>query len=279
VIPIAGGDGSGVFGGVEFLRDVALYDRGPASTFSQLGQRIVVIGGGNVAYDISRTVIRQVGHDVSRSALRQANVGQVHLCCLESVEEMPADDIEILEGHEEGVELHPSLGPVEILRTPQGAVRGVVFKRCLRVLDENRRFAPLFDENDLVTIDADTVIWAVGQQTDLSLLSGCKDLEPNERGFLPCDAETLQTTASDVFLAGDIAYGPRLLIDAVASGKKCARSVHAHLSGQQISERQTFVHLNIAGFSREKDYEKIPRTSFPPGDSYGTSTAGRRTPW
>ncbi len=263
VIPITGGDGPGVFGGVEFLRDVALYDRSPASTFSQLGQRIVVIGGGNVAYDISRTVIRQVGHDVSRSALRQANVGQVHLCCLESVEEMPADDLEILEGQEEGVELHPSLGPVEILRTPDGAVRGAVFKRCLRVFDEERRFAPVFDENDLVTIEADTVIWAVGQQADLSLLSDCKDLETNERGVLPCDTDTLQTAASDVFLAGDIAYGPRLLIDAVASGKKCARSVHAYLTGQPVSEKKDFVHLTISGYAREKDYEKIPRTPVP----------------
>jgi len=263
VIPIAGGDGPGVFGGVEFLRDVALYNRNPASTVAQLGRRIVVIGGGNVAYDISRTVIRQVGHDVSRSALRQANVGQVHLCCLESIKEMPADDIEILEGDEEGVELHSSLGPVEILRAPDGAVRGVVFKRCLGVFDENHRFAPQFDDNDLITIDADTVIWAVGQQADLSFLSDCKDLETNERGVLPCDADTLKTSAADVFLAGDIAYGPRLLIDAVASGKKCARSVHAHLTGSPLNEKQTFVHLNIAGYAREKDYEKVPRTPIP----------------
>jgi formate dehydrogenase (NADP+) beta subunit len=262
-IPLPGGDGPGVFGGVEFLRDIALYERSPASTFSQLGRRIVVIGGGNVAYDISRTVIRQVGHDISRSALRQANVGQVNLCCLESVEEMPADDVEILEGSEEGVELHASLGPVEILRTPEGAVKGVVFKRCLRVFDENHRFAPQFDENDRVTIDADTVIWAVGQQADLSLLNDCEDLEPNDRGVLPCDSDSLQTAAADVFLAGDIAYGPRLLIDAVASGKKCARSVHAHLTGEPLGEKQTFVHLNIEGYSREKDYEKVPRTPIP----------------
>ncbi len=262
-IPIPGGKGPGVFGGVEFLRDTALYNRSPASTFSQLGQRVVVIGGGNVAYDISRTVIRQVGHDVSRSALRQANVSEVHLCCLESIEEMPADDIEILEGHEEGVELHPSLGPVEILRTPDGAVRGAVFKRCLRVFDENRRFAPQFDDDDRVTLDVDTVVWAIGQQADLSFLSDCDDLEPNDRGVLPCDTNTLQTGAPDVFLAGDIAYGPRLLIDAVASGKKCARSVHTYLTGQPLGERHTFVHLGIPGYSREKDYEKVPRTPIP----------------
>ena len=88
-----------------------------------------------MAYDVSRTVIRQIGYDISRSALRQTDVRQVHLCCLESIDEMPADDVEILEGQEEGVQLHPSMGPVEIQRGADGAVSGVTFKRCLRVFD------------------------------------------------------------------------------------------------------------------------------------------------
>ncbi|MFQ5494859.1 MAG: 4Fe-4S binding protein, partial [Phycisphaerae bacterium] len=108
-----------------------------------------------------------------------------------------------------------------------------------------------------------TVIWAVGQQTDLSFLGDGRDLKPNDRGVLPCDAETLQTAAADVFLAGDIAYGPRLLIDAVASGKKCARSVHAYLTGRPLGEKHTFVHLNLPKYSREKDYEKVPRNPIP----------------
>ena len=98
-IPVPGGDGKGIIGGVEFLRDIALQDRADTPTLAMLGGRIVVIGGGNVAYDVSRSVIRQIEYDVSRTALRQQQVSEVHLCCLESIDEMPADDIEILEGH------------------------------------------------------------------------------------------------------------------------------------------------------------------------------------
>jgi len=262
-IPLPGGDGPGVLGGVEFLRDVAMNDRGEASTLSRLGRRVVVIGGGNVAFDVSRTVIRQVGYDVSRSALRQANVGEVHLCCLESIDEMPADDVEILEGHEEGVVLHPSLGPVEVQRDERGAVCGVTFKRCLSVFDADRRFAPRFDEADRTTIEADTVLWAVGQQPDLSFVQPDGDLKLNERRLIECDPKTLRTSAPDVFLAGDIAYGPRLLIDAVASGKQCARSVHAFLSGEPLTAGYEFVHLNISAYAREADYEKLRRASIP----------------
>jgi len=262
-IPIPGGDGPSVFGGVEFLRDVALDDRSAKSALAHLGRRVVVIGGGNVAYDVSRTVIRQVGLDVSRSALRQASVGEVHLCCLESIDEMPADDVEILEGHEEGVVLHSSLGPVEVLRRSDGSVRGVTFKRCLSVFDENRRFAPRFDESDRTTMEADTVLWAIGQQADLSFVEPDSGLKLNERRLIDCDATSLQTGAGDVFLAGDIAYGPRLLIDAVASGKKCARSVHAYLSGVPLRAGLEFVHLNIPGYVREADYEQLPRHAVP----------------
>ncbi|RJP32914.1 MAG: 4Fe-4S dicluster domain-containing protein [Phycisphaerales bacterium] len=262
-IPIPGGDGPGVLGGVEFLRDVALNNRSPASTLHQLGGRVVVIGGGNVAYDVSRTVIRQVGYDVSRSVLRQAQVREVHLCCLESVDEMPADDVEILEGHEEGVLLHPSRGPVELVRDASGRLTGGRFKKCLRVFDENRRFAPQFDESDVITLDADTVIWAIGQQPDLSFIDPAGDVRLTERGLIDCDADTLRTTAADVFVAGDIAYGPRLLIDAVASGKKCARVIHSHLSGQRLETSSTLVHLNLPDYEREQDYEKLPRTGIP----------------
>jgi len=259
-IPIPGVDGPGVFGGVEFLRDVSLNDRSADSTLLRLGRRVVVIGGGNVAYDVSRTVIRQIGYDVSRSALRRAEVGEVHLCCLESVDEMPADDVEILEGHEEGVILHASLGPVEVVRDGGGRVIGVTFKRCVRVFDDDGRFAPVFDESARTTIEADTVLWAIGQRADLSFAEDAGDLPINERGLIDCHAETLQTAASDVFLAGDVAYGPRLLIDAVASGKKCARSVHAYLTGQPLTPRQEYIQIDLPDYAREQDFEKLLRT-------------------
>ncbi len=267
IIPLPGGEGPGILGGVEFLRDAALANRSDDSTLGALGQKIVVIGGGNVAYDVSRTVIRQIGYDVSRSALRQSSVGEVHLCCLESVAEMPADDVEILEGSEEGVVLHPSLGPVEVLRDGEGRVCGAKFKRCTRVFDEQGKFSPIFDEQDTTTIEADTVVWAIGQQSDLSFVDAASDLPLNQRGLLDCDQNTMHTSASDVFLAGDIAYGPRLLIDAVASGKKCARSVHAFLTGETLSAKQEIVHLTIEGYQREQDYEKLPRVEIPTMDA------------
>lgn len=262
-IPIPGGEGSGVLGGVEFLRDVALADRSPASTLHALGRRVVVIGGGNVAYDVSRTVVRQTGYDISRSALRQDNVSEVHLCCLESIDEMPADDVEILEGHEEGVQLHPSLGPESILLDDSGRVTGIRFKRCLSVFDYQGRFAPKFDEHDITELEADTVLWAIGQNADLSFADGSDDLKRNERGHIACDQQTQCCSAEDVFLAGDIAHGPRLLIDAVASGKNCARSVYAYVQGHALEPTNNFVQLNIPEYTREKDYEKLPRQRIP----------------
>ncbi len=258
-IELPGSQGPGVMGGVEFLRDVAVKDRSSDSTLSQLGKRIVVIGGGNVAYDVSRSLIRQIGYDVSRSALRQAEVREVHLCCLEGVEDMPADDVEILEGHEEGVELHAALAPVSIQRDEGGAVCGMTFKRCLSVFDDQGRFSPIFDEDDITTIEVDTVVWAIGQKTDASLIEADSGIEVDPMGRIKNDAESLQTTAMDVFVTGDIAYGTRLLIDAVASGKKCARSVWSQLNGQSLQPEQELVQINLPDYSRERDYEKIPR--------------------
>ena len=263
ILPLPGGEGPGVLGGVEFLRDVAIKSKAGDSTLPHLGKRIVVIGGGNVAYDVGRTVIRQLGYDVSRSALRQRGVGEVHLACLESVDEMPADDTEILEGHEEGVQLHASLGPVEVLRDSAGQVTGVQFKKCLSVFDANKRFAPRFDEKDLTVIEADTVVWAIGQRPELSFIEKGSGIQVDERGVITYDKTTLQTSAPDVFVAGDIAHGARLLIDAVASGKRCARSIHAQLSGQRLETRFDFVHLELPGYTREADYEKLDRTKIP----------------
>lgn len=256
-LPIPGADGRGVLGGVELLRDVAL------GREVDLRGEVVVIGGGNVAYDIARTVVRQAGVDISRTALRMAGVSGVHLCSLEQLEELPADDAEILEGDEEGVVRHHGLGPLEILLHDDGRVRGVAFQKCLRVFDEQGRFAPVFDPADRTTLPADTVIWGIGQRPDLSLADGQEDLERDSRGLLVCDRETLQTSAPDVFLAGDVASGPRLLIDAVASGKRVARSVYAWLNGRRLVERHELVHLELPDYGREPDYEKLPRTPVP----------------
>ncbi|MCL5105053.1 MAG: FAD-dependent oxidoreductase [Armatimonadetes bacterium] len=263
-IDIPGVDAEGVIGGIDFLRDAALGQP------PKLGERVVVIGGGNVAYDVSRTALRQEESDVSRTALRQPSVREVHLCCLESLEEMPADEVEIIEGDEEGIVRRNRLGPKEILfeiKDDRKVVKGIVMRRCLSVFDENRRFAPKFDENDLVIIPADTVLLAVGQATDLSFVNTEEDgVELNERGQLKVDLDTLATSAPGVFAAGDIAYGTKLIIDAIASGKKAALSVYEYITGKKVTPEQAQMHYPIENYEREPGYELIDRVPVPTTD-------------
>jgi len=254
-LPLPGIQGPGVLGGVEFLRRISL-----GEGEGELGRDIVVIGGGNVAYDVARSAIRQVGIDVSRTALRQADVRTVTLASLESLDEMPADDVEILEGDEEGIRRLNSLGPVRIERDAEGRVTGAVFKRCLSVFDEQGRFAPRFDEDDLTTVPCDTVILSIGQTMDAGFVDPERDgVAMSERGTFVVDEETSATTRPGVFVVGDAAYGPKLLIHAVASGKAVARRVHAHLTGAEVTPEVVGLHRVIEDYQREKDFEKIAR--------------------
>ena len=257
-LPIPGSEGEGVIGGVEFLRDVSL-GKPPA-----LGRRVVVIGGGNVAYDVGRTVLRQIGMDAARTAKRSQGVGEVYLCSLESFEEMPAEDIEIIEGEEEGIIRRNSLGPKAILLDDAGCVRGVQFYKCLQVFDDKKRFNPLYAEDEITEIECEQVLIAAGQSFDLSFVDPDRDgltLLPN--GSIKCDPQSGETEADDVFVAGDLAHGPKLLIHAVASGKAVARSIYTRLSGNSITSRSTELHFPIVDYMREKDYENIPRQSLP----------------
>lgn len=257
-LPLPGSDAPEVLGGVEFLRAVSLGE--PVT----LGRRVVVIGGGNVAYDVGRTVLRQISLDAARTALRASGVGEVHLCSLESLEEMPADDVEIVEGAEEGILRHNSLGPKAILTDENGHVRGVEFQKCLRVFDENRRFSPLFDPQDTTVIECDHVLVAIGQSVDLSFVDPMNGgISLNERGLISCDPLSGKTEWPDVFVAGDLAYGPKLLIHAVASGKQVALSIYERLMGTPVSHDQVELHFPVAEYQREKNYEKIERVHLP----------------
>jgi formate dehydrogenase (NADP+) beta subunit len=130
------------------------------------------------------------------------------------------------------------------------------------VFDENRRFAPQFDANNRRTIPADTVLWGIGQRPDLSFLDA-EDIERDERGVIKVDSTTFRTTAEDVYLAGDIAYGPKLLIHAVACGKQVARSVLAAVRGQKLVPHTEVTHVELSNYRREADYEKLPRAAIP----------------
>ncbi|HLO67450.1 MAG TPA: FAD-dependent oxidoreductase [Holophaga sp.] len=238
---IPGGDAAGVYDGIEFLR--AFNDGKPL----EMGRRVMVVGGGNVAYDVARSALRpteamdreaaledmghgeKVAYDVARSALRLSGDKEIHLMCLESLEEMPADKIEIHEGEEEGVKLHNRRGPKEIV-VENGRVKAMRMVKCLSVFDENKRFNPKFDEEALEDVPVDTVVFAIGQSSDLSFLAPGDGVE-TERGLIKVNKDTYQTTAPDVFACGDIAHGARLFIDAIASAHVAARSMHDFLRG------------------------------------------------
>ncbi len=240
-LPLPGADLDGVYDGMDFLK---AFNEGSALP---LGRRVLVIGGGNVAYDVARSALRpieslgradaqrevgrgeQVAYDVARSALRLSGDKEVHVVCLESRQEMPADQVEILEGEEEGIHLHNRLGPKAVVGEG-GKVTALRTVRCVSVFNDEGRFSPVFDENAMEDIPADSVIFAIGQSSDLSFLAP-EDGVASERGLIKVNPETYQTTAPDVFACGDIAHGPRLFIDAIASAQIAARSMHDFLRG------------------------------------------------
>ncbi|MBI4893340.1 MAG: FAD-dependent oxidoreductase [Acidobacteria bacterium] len=255
---LPGEQGPGVFGGVDILRAVSLGE--DVAT----GRDVVVIGGGNVAYDVARTVLRQIAYDTARTAARLPGTSRVRLVSLEGLEEMPADTVEIVEGDEEGIERMNGWGPVAIERGEDGAVTGVRFRRCLRVYDENRSFSPLYDDEDQVTMACDSVMLAVGQAPQLKFLDdGGADVEQFRPGWPKADAATLATTARGVFVAGDLAHGTRLLIDAVASGKAAARSVYRFVTGRELAAHAVTAHLVQEGYRRERGYESLRRQAVP----------------
>jgi NADPH-dependent glutamate synthase beta subunit-like oxidoreductase len=257
-LDLPGERGPFVYGGVDLLRSVALGEP------IEIGEEVVVIGGGNVAYDVARTVLRQAAYDTARTAARLRGTRRVQLVSLETLEEMPADTLEIREGDEEGIGRLNGWGPVEISRESGGAVTGVVFRRCTRVYDEQRRFAPVFDDSQRQSVECDTVLLAAGQTTDLTFLEdGGEDVEELRPGWPKIDPETLETTAPGVFVAGDLAHGTKLLIDAVASGKRSARSVYRHVTGREIRPEMVEAHIPIERHRRESGYEALRRFDVP----------------
>jgi NADPH-dependent glutamate synthase beta subunit-like oxidoreductase len=226
-LTMPGSDNPSAIDGMDFLRAFN------AGTPLPLGKRIIVIGGGNVAYDVARSAVRphdeHVAYDVARSALRLSGDKEVHVVCLESRQEMPADEIEVHEGAEEGIHLHNQRGPREVL-IEDGRLTGLRTVRCAAVFDANGRFNPSFDEALVEDIPADSIIFAIGQTSDLSFLDPADGVE-SERGLIKVNRETYQTTAPDVFACGDIAHGARLFIDAIASAQIAARSMHDFLRG------------------------------------------------
>jgi len=271
-LDIPGANLEGVYDGMDFLR--AFNEGSPLP----VGRRIIVIGGGNVAYDVARSAVRpfdstelaetradiergeSVAYDVARSAMRLAGEREVHVVCLESRKEMPADEIEIVEGSEEGLVLHNSRGPREIVAR-DGKVAGLRTVECTSVFDSNGRFNPSFNEANSEIIEADTLIFSIGQSSDLSFLQPGDGVE-SFRGLIKIDSETYQTTAPDVFACGDIAHGPRLFIHAIRSAQIAARSMHDYLRGTHTQETVEAGWVPAA-YTMRKDWEQLQRAHPP----------------
>ena len=285
----------GVLRAIEFLLNVNLGFR------VTLGRKVVVIGGGNVAFDVARSVVRQaemfagmsetelrqalreaasaleqlttreveapdevrLALDVAREAIRKG-VPEVHMYCLENLDEIPAAREEIEEAEKEGIRLHTRFGPKRILGSG-GKVTGIELIKASRVFDENRRFNPQFIEGSEETVDCDTVVLAIGQSPDFSWLRHEDNLKLTPRGTLLTDPKTMATSRPDIFAGGDVAFGPRIIITAVAEGKKAANSIAKFLTGHVPAEkRQARVTIyNTLQYRMKPDYEKLVRRAPP----------------
>ena len=226
---VPGEDAVGVETGVDFLRRVNLNEEGV-----KLSGKTVVIGGGNVAVDVARTALRTGSSEVS-------------MFCLESRDIMPAADDEVAEAEEEGIVVNNSWGPKEIL-TENGKVTAVVFKKCISVLDENKRFSPKYDEEELLTVPCDQVLLSIGQSIKWGALLEGTRVEFNPNGTLKADPVTYQTGEPDIFTGGDNYTGPRFAIDAIAAGKEGCVSIHRFVHGGQSltlgRNRRQFIELD-----------------------------------
>jgi len=208
-----------------------------------LGKRVIVIGGGNVAMDVARTAARlghpaqsggdlEVALDVARAARRLGATQEVHCLVVEDRSEMLADPLEIAEAEEEGIVIHNHVAPKRILGAG-GRATGIETLDVARAFDEQGRFNPQLIPDSERVWECDSAIVSIGQVGDFEWVRPEDGVEVTRRGTLAVNQETLMTSAPGVFAGGDIAFGPRLIINAVADGQRAARGIHAYLQDVQ----------------------------------------------
>jgi NADPH-dependent glutamate synthase beta subunit-like oxidoreductase len=255
-LSVPGAEMDGVVKAIDYLLNV---NRGYRM---DLGRRVVVIGGGFVAFDAARTAWR-VGRESDRMPDRFADVEQesdarvkealdsaraairggareVTVVSLEDFSEMPV--LRTTQGHEEfeearkeGIRFVTRRGPRRMVGN--GRLSAIELRAVRSVFDASGRFAPAYDDADVLTLEADACILAIGQRADLAFLTPEDGVALTPGGTIKIDPHTLATTAGGIFAGGDVAFGPRNLIEAVANGKRAARSIHELLSGDRACVR------------------------------------------
>jgi len=196
--------------------------------------------------------------DSARAAIR-GGAAEVTIVSLENLDEMPV--LRTTQGHEEfdearheGVTFLTRRGPRAFIG--DGHLTMIQLRAVQSVFDETGRFQPTYDDTDVLTIEADACILAIGQSADLSFLKPADAIELAPSGTIRVDPVTLATSNPVVFAGGDVAFGPRNLIEAVANGKRAARSIHEFLGRDQarveahleIEELPTSTYRMSAGF-------------------------------
>lgn len=213
-LPIPGADGPDIIRGIEYLRVRCMDEEW------KIGNNLIVIGGGNVAYDVARTSVRN-------------KVKKVTMVCLESRDEQTADEFEIEDGQEEGIEMINRLAPIAVERDQAGRVTGLRVQEIYSLYDHTGRFAPQMIPNAQYVIPCDTIALAIGQAMDLSLLNGWDKRSELvlDRGIIKSERGSGRTSVKGIYAGGDAAFGPALFITAIRHGQEAARAIDSDLQG------------------------------------------------
>ena len=251
---IPGGDAQGVTAGIDFMRRV----NGGQET--KLEGRVVVIGGGNIAADVARTAVR-------------CGAESVDLYCLESYDDMPMGPEDRGECERDGITIHAGWGQTEIV-TENGHAAGIRLRKCLRVKNDQGRFAPEFDDNDTCQAQCAAVLYCIGQKVDWRQLLTGTAVTFNPNGTAQVDPVTYQTAEPGIFAGGDAVTGQKFAIDAIAAGKEGAISLHRFVQKATLTigrNRRQFVELDKENALIPVGFDNTPRQQI------GYNEALRRT--
>lgn len=215
-LPIPGAEKPDVIRGIEYLRVRCVGGEWP------IKDNMIVIGGGNVAFDVARTSVRN-------------GAKKVTMVCLETRDEQTADEFEIEDGLEEGITILNRLAPKEVMRDENGEISGLKVQRISQLFDHTGRFTPKFVEGSEFVIPCNTIALAIGQGMDLSVFDGWenKDKLAMDRGIIKCERGTGRTSLPKIYAGGDAAFGPALFITAIRHGQDAARAIDHDLLGTE----------------------------------------------
>lgn len=237
---VPGEDLSGVLYGVDFLGKVNL------GQSVSLGQRVAVIGGGNVAMDTARTALR-------------LGAKEVHVYCLEKADEVLASPEEVQGALHEGVQFHYAKG-IRTIKGKNGSVSGMVTIDVKSIFDQNKRFNPSYISGSEKDVAIDTIIVAIGQRADLNFTGNLKQLT-GSNGRLVVDPDTLATPVPWVFAGGDVVTGPSLIVKAAGQGKRAAFYMDRYLRGEELKGAEFDYRLAVVDkeevLARQKSYTTL----------------------